>query len=191
MRGGGPSPAAQGGKAALSARRCGRAGPGRAAGGTSAATPAGRPSLRRAVLPARAFASGGSSRCRGPPSSCETTGPGETHGSAPQLPPPCPSYLPASRGPGASPAGLIPSGFRRLTVQSRGRCSLGYSPRAVVLPARAGAYGCILRKVRLYIIKMSMRVVRGPPVIAFPSSSLKMSLNGFISVFIFHHLLFF
>lgn len=56
-----------------------------------------------------------------------------------------------------------------------------------MLSARAGAYGCILQKVRLYIIKMSIRVVRGPPYIASPSSSPKMSLNGFISVFIFHH----
>lgn len=113
-------------------------------------------------------------------------GPTANPGATPSLP-----FVPALRaGPRRVSCEADPGGFRRLTVQGRARCFLSYSPRAIVLSARAGACGCILQKVRLYIIKMSVRVVRWSPNIAFPSSSPKMSLNDFINVFIFHFLFF-
>lgn len=149
---------------------------------------AGRPSCCVWCCPPAPPPAASAAGAQGLPSSCEPAG---TRRSAPPGPAARPRsypslpFVPALRaGPSARLLRADPSGSRRLTVQGRARCSLSYSPRAIVLSARAGAYGFILQKVRLYIIKMS------PPYIASPSSSPKMSLNGFINVFIFHHFFF-
>lgn len=98
MRGVGPARLPGGGKAALSARRCGRhkhGDPGTAVTARRGGRACGVRCCPPAPPPA-ALAAG----AEGPPSSCETAGPGETHRSAPEgATPVCPSYLPSEQGP--------------------------------------------------------------------------------------------